>query len=114
MRVFALYLRHIRRLGFWIFWDLLYLIDASNTFFLESFLPGLRFWCLRRLSSSARRFVGQSGVEILFFFFADSVLYGRFLCIHGVAEFFGSSTLGIFGAPCFRSGLVVDIRNFDF
>ena len=37
MRVFVLYLRHIRRLDFWIFLGLVYLIDASNTFFLESF-----------------------------------------------------------------------------
>ena len=30
------------------------------------------------------------------------------------ATFFGSSVVGIFGAPCFRSGLAVDIRNLDF
>ena len=36
------------------------------------------------------------------------------LWIHGAENLFGCSIFCIFGAPCFRSGLAVDIRNLDF
>ena len=55
----------------------------------------------------------MSGVEILGFF-------GGFGFVWTVpvdswpGKFFGSSIFGIFGVPCFRSGLAVDIQNLDF
>ena len=32
----------------------------------------------------------------------------------GREKFFGRSIFGSFGAPCYRSGFFVDIRNLDF
>ena len=113
MRVFVLYLRHIRRLDFWVFLGLVYLIDASNTFFLESFFGSSILVFASVILFCATLCWPYPELRFLFFF-ADSVLYGRVLCIHGAAKFFGSSIFGIFGAPCLRSGLAVDIRNFDF
>ena len=99
MRVFVLRLRHIRRLDFWIFLGLVYLIDASNTFFLESFFgSSILVFAAVCVGYPLLRdaLLAISGVEI-FVFFADSDLYGRVLCIHGAAKFFGCSILVFLG-----------------
>ena len=54
-----------------------------------------------------------SGAEI-FGFFVEFGFVGTAPMDSGREKFFDRSIFGCFGAPCFRSGFFVDIRNFDF